>query len=341
MTRLRRLWMTLFIAATLPVYAAPTGALNPPLRIGWVFAMANAPVVIAEQQHLFEQEGLRVELKAFSDGPLLQQALAAGELDVGYVGAPPVYQWVSRGLAARILAKVNFGQAALITTDSSPIKSLSDLRGRRLASLAKGSGMDVLLRGVVLTEQGKLDPDKDLTILPMPAANMNAALARGVVDAAFLWEPFVSQALLQGNRRLVADLSQTLPRYPWYVVMAPEQTLKTRGPDVIKLLRAHHRAIAFLNAQVAPSNAIIAHAFKLEALALPNGKTLPPEAVVQEARKRLGWSDAINDADRHFIQALMDHSLALGFLSQALTVDQVLDLSYWRQACRELGSCAK
>jgi NitT/TauT family transport system substrate-binding protein len=332
MTYRRQTLLTLALAAVSMFQAAPALAQVKPLRVGWVFAMANAPAVIAEQKRFFAEEGLNVELKSFGDGPVLQQALAAGELDVAYVGAPPVYQWFSRGLDARILAKVNFGQAAVISSSAGPIKAVADLRGKRLASVAKGSGMDVLLRGFVLKEQAKLDPDKDLSILPMPPANMNAALDRNVADAAFMWEPFVSQALLRGNTRLVLDLNQALPQYPWYVVMAPTATLKERGGDVVKLLRAHHKAIAFLKQQPAESNQIIAQAFKLEAVQTPDGKTISPESIVQEARKRLGWSDQLEASDLRFIQRLMDYSLALGFISQPLKVEQVVDQSHWVKA---------
>ncbi|MCE4553384.1 ABC transporter substrate-binding protein [Roseateles cellulosilyticus] len=332
MTVARRPLLTLLLAAASLCLTSTARADTRPLRVGWVFAMANAPAVIAEQKRFFAEEGLSVELKSFGDGPVLQQALAAGELDLAYVGAPPVYQWFSRGLDARILAKVNYGQAAVISTAAGPVKTLADLRGRRLASVAKGSGMDVLLRGFVLKEQAALDPEKDLGILPMPPANMNAALDRNVADAAFLWEPFVSQALLRGNSRLVLDLNQALPEYPWYVVMAPVATLKERGSDVVKLLRAHHKAINFLKQQPAESNQIIAQAFKLEAVQTADGKTIAPTAIVQEARKRLGWADALEAQDLRFIQRLMDYSLSLGFIAQPLKVEKVVDTGYWLKA---------
>ncbi len=332
MTTVRPALLILVLAAASLLTALPASADSRPLRVGWVFAMANAPAVIAEQKRFFAEEGLSVELKSFGDGPVLQQALAAGELDVAYVGAPPVYQWFSRGLDARILAKVNFGQAAVIGAAAGPVKTAADLRGRRLASVAKGSGMDVLLRGFVLKEHAQLDPDQDVRILPMPPANMNAALDRGVADAAFLWEPFVSQALLRGNARLVLDVNQALPQYPWYVVMAPVATLKERGADVVKLLRAHHKAIAFLKQQPTESNQLIAQAFKLEAVQTADGRTLAAEAIVQEARQRLGWADPLEPADLRFIQRLMDDSLALGFITRPLKVEQVVDTGYWLKA---------
>jgi NitT/TauT family transport system substrate-binding protein len=303
-----------------------------PLRVGWVYAMANAPAVVAEQQGLFVAEGLKVELKSFGDGPLLQQAVAAGEIDVAYVGAPPVYQWFSRGLEGKILAKVNYGQAAVIASTDVPGQTVADLRGKKLAGVAKGSGMDVLLRGYVLKEYAKLDPDHDISIVAMPPANMNAALERHVVDAAFSWEPFVSEALLRGGSRLVLDVNKALPNYPWYVVMAVPKTLRERPDDVVKLLRAHGKAVAFLNEHPDAANRIIVDAFKIAPIQTTDGKNVTPEAVVKEARKRLGWSAKLEASDQQFIQRLMDYSLSLGFINKPLKVEQLIDLSWQRRA---------
>ncbi|NWA01723.1 ABC transporter substrate-binding protein [Pseudomonas gingeri] len=305
-----------------------------PLRVGYVFAMANAPALIADKQGYYREEGLTVDLKALGDGPVIQQALAAGELDVAYVGTPPVYQWFSRGLQSRILAKVNYGQAAVIVDSKSLITSLAGLKGKKLAGVKKGSGMDVLLRGYVLKEKAGLDPETDLSIIDMPPGNMNAALERGIVDAAFSWEPFVSQSLLRGSSRVLFDVNQALPEYPWYVVIALPKTLQERPDDVVKLLRAHRRAIAFLNEHPAESNRIIAEAFKLEAVQGPDGSTIAPETIVAQARSRLGWSADLQDADIRFIQRLMNYSHDLGFIDVALKTEQIVDTTYLEKASR-------
>ena len=44
--------------------AAQTSA---PVRIGWVYAMANAPVLIADQQGLFEEQGVEVRIQKLGD----------------------------------------------------------------------------------------------------------------------------------------------------------------------------------------------------------------------------------------------------------------------------------
>lgn len=303
-----------------------------PLRIGYVFAMANAPVLIAERLGYFKDEGLAVEVKPLGDGPVIQQALAAHELDVAYVGTPPVYQWYARGLKSVILAKVNYGQAAVLAGAQSGIQDLAGLRGHKLAGVKKGSGMDVLLRGYVLKEHAGLDPDRDLTIVDLPPGNMNAALDRGIVDAAFSWEPFVSQALLRGSARLLLDVNQALPHYPWYVVIGLPETLRDRPDDVVKLLRAHRRAIDFLNEHPAEANRIIADAFKLEPVQRADGSTADGMAIVAEARHRLGWSADLAPADLQFIQRLMDYSRALKFMDTQVPLAELVDTSYLQRA---------
>ena len=305
-----------------------------PLRVAWVYALANAPAVIAQKKGFYAAEGLDVTLAQFADGPVIQQAVAAGDVDVAYVGAPPVYQWASRGLDARILAKVNSGQAALIASNAATpaIATLADLRGRKLAGVAKGSGMDVLLRGEILKARGGLDADRDLTLVNLPAPNMVAALDRGLVDAAFTWEPFVSEAVLRGTAHVVLDVNQAIPNHPWYVIAATPALLRSRGDDVVKLLRAHRRAIAFLDEHPDEANALIADAFQIAPLAGPAGQRIAPAAVVREARKRLGWSARLDAADLRFIQRLMDDSFALGYMGKAMKVDQVVDSSWLMRA---------
>ncbi|MBW8898084.1 MAG: ABC transporter substrate-binding protein [Massilia sp.] len=307
---------------------------TPTLRIGWVHAMANAPALIAERKGYFAEEGLKVELKQFGDGPVVQQALSAGELDMAYIGAPPVFQWYARGLQSRILAKVNYGQAALVAGATGPVRSLADLRGRKVAGVARGSGMDVLLRGAVLRDVGHLDPERDVQVVNMPVGNMNAALERGVVDAAFSWEPFVSEAVLRGNGRLVLDVNQAFQRYPWYVLMAVPRTLAGRPGDVVKVLRAHRKAIRFLNEHPDEADRIIADAFALAPIRTADGRTIAPAAIAHEARKRIGWSDRLEASDLKFIQRLMDDSRALGYLGRPLKATEVVDLSWQQRAAQ-------
>ena len=192
--------------------------------------------------------------------------------------------------------------------------------------------MDVLLRGVVLQRQAGLVGDKDVQILSMPAGNMPAALQQGVVDAAFTWEPFVSEALLRGDAKLLLDVNNVQPDYPWYVLMALPETLKERPDDVVKLIRAHQKAVDFINQHPAEADRIIAEAFKLQSIKTPAGKTLPPEALVHEARKRIRWSVSLTKQDGAFFEQLMKDSTALGYMQKAPALHDFVDPQWLTKA---------
>lgn len=308
------------------------------IRIGWVYAMANAPVVIAEAKGYYQQVGLDAEIISFTSGPIVHQALAAGQLDMAYIGSPPVYHWYSRGLKSKILAKVNYGQAAVITRKDSGINTIKDLKGKKLAGVKKGSGMDVLLRGYVLGEANGIDPDKDLRIIPMPPGNMGPSVESGTVDAAFIWEPFTSQYLLRGDTKIIFDMNAAVPNYPWYVVMSPPEFLASNRQAVYKALKAHRLAVDFLNSAEDAGNSIIASAFKLDAVTDNKGVKHTPEEMVKMARTRIGWAWDLTEADLNFVQRLMDWSKDLNFINRKLTPAELVDVSLLADLNKEIAS---
>jgi len=299
------------------------------IKIGWVYAMANAPIIIAKEKGYFKDIGVDVEIISFTSGPIVHQALAAGELDMAYIGSPPVYHWFSRGLESRILAKVNYGQASVIVRKDSGIDDMQGLKGKKMAGVRKGSGMDVLLRGYVLGESSKLAPDKDVQIVPMPSGNMGPSVEAKVVDGAFIWEPFTSQFELKGESKVIFDMNKAVPKYPWYVVMAMPDALKNKKQEITKVLLAHKRAVEFLNSSPDAGNDIIAKAFKLEDIKdEKSGKVVTSAQIVKQARSRLGWEWDLTDNDMNFIQGLMNYSLSLGYIKKPLKVNDIVDRSY-------------
>ncbi|MGD8939743.1 MAG: ABC transporter substrate-binding protein [Gammaproteobacteria bacterium] len=318
----------LFIVTTI-IFSGSSYAEKEKIRIGWVYAMANAPVIIADKKGYFEEMGLDAEIRSFTSGPIVHQALAAGELDMAYIGSPPVYHWFSRGLDSRILAKVNYGQAAVMVRKDSGITDLQGLKGKKLAGVKKGSGMDVLLRGYVLGVAAHMEPDKDVSIVPMPSGNMGPSVEAKVVDGAFIWEPFTSQFELRGDSKVIFDMNEAVPKYPWYVVMAMPDALKNKRSAIKKVLAAHKKAVDFLNSSPDAGNDIIAAAFKLEDVKNETtGQTITGTQVVAQARKRLGWEWDLTEKDMSFIQNLMDFSLSLGYISKPLKANELVDKSF-------------
>ncbi len=287
--------------------------------------MANIPLLVAEERGLFEKYGVNVKIQRFSSGPLAIRALEAGDLDMAYIGMPPLYHAYERGQRFRIVAKVNYGQAALITHTNSPIQSLKDLRGKKIAGIRAGSGMDVLLRAYILEELAELDSEKDVKIIPMPAKIMHGALMHDVVDAAFTWEPYVSEAILADKARIVLDLNKFIPKYPWYVIAATEHATGQHRQYMFKVLQAHREAVQYLSAHPDAGTDLIMSQFRLDAKAVAVGAQVLPEEIVREARHRLGWQCSFNEQDKYFLQRLIRYSQQLGYIKQPIKVDELID----------------
>src|SRR6516165_1218414 len=96
---------------------------------------------------IFEREGIEVTVASFRGDAQLQQALAAGSLDVGLGSGP--------GLGFRVKGAPSIGVAAmygppanlaLVISPKSPVKSVADLKGKRIGVTTAGSLTDWLVR---------------------------------------------------------------------------------------------------------------------------------------------------------------------------------------------------
>jgi sulfonate transport system substrate-binding protein len=141
----------------------------------------------------------KVAWSDFTSGPPMLQAMGAGAVDVGGVGnAPPVFAAAGGSKIAIVGAyQANPLGSALLVPKNSPITSVAQLRGKRIA-VAQGSSADYHLL-TVLTKAGLTVHDVTLTYL-QPAEGL-AALSSGHVDAWDIWSPFVEQAEVQDHAR--------------------------------------------------------------------------------------------------------------------------------------------
>jgi len=316
---------------------ASTNKLNKPpvqpgftklIRIGWVYSMANAPIIIAKHKGYFAEQGVKVDLKSYKSGPKVKRDLKSGKLDMAYIGVPPVYHWYAKGLKSKIIAKVNYGQASVIVHKNSKIKKVSDFRNKKFAGVKIGSGMDVLLRGFVLKERAGLNPNTDIKISTMKPEAMGSAVEKRQVAGAFSWEPFTSKYLLRGKVRVIMDINKEIPRYPWYVIMAMPEAIKHKRTEILKVLKAHKQAVKFLNSSPTAGSDVIIKAFGLKPVVDSNNRVHSTKEILALAKKRLGWQARLTRRDTRFMQRLMNYSYELGYIKNKLSVDDIIDISF-------------
>ena len=152
----------------------------------------------------------------FTSGPPMLEAMASGSVDVGGVGdAPPVFA-AAGGEGVEIVGarEVPTGdQDALLVPKGSPITSIAQLKGKRIAYGSGSSGNYQML--TVLTAAGLTT--KDVTLVNLQPAEALAAFTSGSVDAWDIWPPYVQQAVAQDGAKILARGSQYGSPYSYEV----------------------------------------------------------------------------------------------------------------------------
>jgi sulfonate transport system substrate-binding protein len=186
----------------------------------------------------------KVQWADFTSGPPLLQALSSGHLDVGGVGdSPPVFAAAGGAKIALVGAYANNpASAGLVVPGNSAIKSISQLRGKKIA-VAQGSSSDYHLLTVL--KAAHLTP-RDVTLDYLQPAEALAALQSGAVDAWDVWSPFIEEATAKGDRVLV-DGTKYGANYSYVVASKPALTDPKRVAAIkefVKVLAQAHRWVA-------------------------------------------------------------------------------------------------
>lgn len=179
-------------------------ALAGELRIGY---QKYGTLVILKEKGLLEEKlkplGYTVTWTEFPGGPQLLEALNVGAIDFGTVGeAPPIFAQA----AGAPLLYVGYeppaptGEAILVPKDS-PIKSVADLKGKKIA-LNKGSNVHYFL--VKALEAGGV-AYKDIQPTFLTPADARAAFESGAVDAWAIWDPFYAAGQAATGARTLVD----------------------------------------------------------------------------------------------------------------------------------------
>ncbi len=130
--------------------------------------------------------------------------------------APHLYALAQRRQGYRALARVDEAgmKAVIVVPADSPIRSLQDLRGRRLATTDPLALATLLVRSTLL--QSGVDPDTDLALVATPSHNASLlSTHQGTTDASALILPLFqrSRAEIRDTMRILAQ-TQSVPHMP-------------------------------------------------------------------------------------------------------------------------------
>ena len=174
--------------------------------------------------------GVGVTWIEFNAGPVQLEALNVGSIDFGDVGeAPPIFAQAAGAPLVYAGATVPRPKLeAIIVPKDSPIKSVADLKGKRVA-YNKGSNVQYFLVKL-LEKHGLKYGDVQSIFLPPPDAR--AAFQKGSVDAWIIWDPFLASAQKTLDAQLLADASGIVNNRGYYFT---SREFATKNVDVLKI----------------------------------------------------------------------------------------------------------
>lgn len=194
--------LALLLAKASPATAKTEEPAPAQLRIGFQKSAVN--LVILKSQAVLEKKypNTKVSWVDFPAGPQLLEALAAGSLDFGLTGdSPPVFaQAAGKDLVYVGVEPPKPLSTGILVKPNSPLRTLADLKGRRIGLQKGSSSQYVLLRAV---DQAGLQWS-DINPVYLTPADARAAFERGAIDAWVIWDPFYAATELDVAPRVLA-----------------------------------------------------------------------------------------------------------------------------------------
>ncbi len=176
--------------------------------------------------------GVSVQWAQFPAGPQLMEALNVGKVDMGSVGeTPPIFaQAAGASLVYVAGRKPSEGKgSALIVHDNSPIRSVADLKGKKVV-FQKGSASHYLLLKA-LEEVGL--KYSDIQPISMTPAEARDAFIQEKIDAWVTWDPHLALVQQKVNARVLRDANKIATQGGFYMA---SRNFAIENPELVRVI---------------------------------------------------------------------------------------------------------
>jgi NitT/TauT family transport system substrate-binding protein len=288
--------------------------------------VVHMPVLVARDLGLYKKYGVEVETVALEDGVKVYRAMLAGNLDVGMAPGSVTIIGRSNGAAAKaILANSNKFEASMVVRDN--VKTVADLKGKRIGIQQPGGFADILSRGVL--RAAKIDP-KDVNSVTIASEDVPALVA-DQVDTAILHveqEEFAKTKV--PSLHAIARMWEIQPKTLYLVAAVTEKTIKEKPAALL----------GFVKANIEATRAIYTDKAKIMPILVKY--THYPEKVLSDTYdflvKNCIW-DANTGLSAERVNFTANLMTKVGNIKEGKTptYDDVVDVSFAKKAIAELG----
>lgn len=271
---------TIFIATCLSGLAI-SSAIADKITIGTAPNLQTLPIVVAQSEGYFAEEGIELESVKFTSGRRALEALIGGQLDIAFMAEYPVsiaslreqpfgtFTTLSRYTANRMISKASVG-----------FEDPSSLEGKKIGT-TKGSNTEFFTEAVL--ESFGVNAE----VINVSPPDIVPALVRGDIDAGIMFPDFypaAEKALGEDYREFRSDAY-----IAWFVLSATPDMLENRADELAAFVRALIKAEDFIKTNPEAAQSALATATE-GALSIELIK-----AKFNEAEYEIGLADGLLD----------------------------------------------
>ena len=232
------------------------------LRVASQPLVFGLPLFVAQDQGIFATNGVNVDAKSFTSANDMMSALVAGQVDmlpnaplVPVVSLESKYPGRFRVFAHSLMTPDKPFDRILVKTNS-PINTLADLSGKRLALIPGTTALNAMK--AFLKKHG-VDPATISFVQLAPPAQL-PALQTDSVDALYAYEPMLTIALAQGTYRPVSEsvYCDLLNPCPLVVALVDRKFEKQHPETTKRAIKALDEAVKAIQADPVKASASLA-----------------------------------------------------------------------------------
>lgn len=221
--------------------AATTAHCADRMRIAYSsISAAYLGIWAARDAGFFAKEGMDDQIIFIPSATQLAQVLVAGDVDIASLGGGPVMAAVLSGADLKVIGN-NVNKLIFSLHAKPEVKSIEDLRGKRIAVSRFGSSSDIAARTAL--RKFNMDPSKDIILMQLGTmSNMFGALKSGAVEASMVSPPTQFMSEKMGFKEIVSVTEMDLA-YPNPSMAVSGDLIRKKSDLIDRFMRAYVRGM--------------------------------------------------------------------------------------------------
>jgi NitT/TauT family transport system substrate-binding protein len=279
------------------------------VNAGVIAIVDTAPIHLGKAKGFFDEQNIDLTITPVQGGAASISGAVSGQFQFAFANTTSLLTAKQQGLDVKAVANgvSSTGQpgkdfSAVLVKAGSPIRSAKDLAGKKVSVNQLKNIGDTTIRASVRKDGG--DPS-GIRFVELAFPDAPAALQAGRVDAIWVVEPFVSQAISQGARPVAWNFADATP----HLTVAMYFTTSKTDPGLTKRFTAAMRkSLDYADA----------HPDEVRKV-LKTYTQIAPEVISRIVLPK--WPA---EPDKASVQAIADMALADGVLTQKVDVSALM-----------------